>query len=292
MKIKTINTILSTPLTRKHKLKTIFRFFRWGIKNKFYQSFDYKYLGNTKLRIKKGSTSAELQYYCGLYDFVEMGFLLHFLRKDDIFIDVGANVGVYSLLASGYIGSTTYAFEPIPSTFQNLNENIKINNLQTNTKLFNIGISSQKGTLIFSNNLDAVNHVLNDENNIKEYIEIPVDTLDNILSEVNPTLLKIDVEGYETMVIKGAINTLKKQSLKAIIIELNGLSELYKFDEKKIHEKILEEGFKPYTYNPFDRQLIEIKGLGKDNTIYLRDIEFIMERIISSKLINVYGSTF
>ncbi len=293
MKIKTIKTILSAELSSKHKIKTLTRFFKWGLINKFYKkSFNYNYIGNTKLKVKKGFSSAELQYYCGLFDFAEMGFLLHFLRKEDTFVDVGANVGVYSLLASGHIGAKTIAYEPVPSTFDYLNENIKLNNIQDHTELNNIGVADKTGTLKFTSNFDAVNHVINIENSNESYIEVPVSTLDNTLEIYDPTLIKIDVEGYETMVIKGALNTLKKQSLKAIIIELNGLSDVFGFDEQKIHEKILDEGFVPYTYNPFERKLTEIDGIGTDNTIYLRDIEFVKERILLAPIVNVFGSSF
>lgn len=293
MKFSTIQTILSRPLSSKHKLKTLFRFFKWGLINKFEtKNLEYNYIGSTKLIIKKGFSSAELQYYTGLFDFVEMGFLLHFLRKDDVFVDVGANVGVYSLLASGHIGAKTIAYEPVPSTFNYLKENIEINNLQHNATLMNIGIADTVGSLSFTSKLGAVNHVLSANETSESCIEVPVDTLDNTLIGINPSLIKIDVEGYETMVIKGAFNTLKKPSLKGIIIELNGLSNDFGFDEHKIHERILEEGFTSYSYDPFNRKLVEIKGIGTDNTIYLRDLDFVGERISSAPLVNVFGSSF
>jgi FkbM family methyltransferase len=293
MKISTFNTILSPVLSSKHKIKTLTRFFKWSLVKKFNKnSFDFNYVGNTKLRVKKGFSSAELQYYCGLYDFAEMGFLLHFLRKEDIFIDVGANIGVYTLLASGHIGAYTIAYEPVPSTFEYLEENIQLNNLQHNCELKNIGVSDKIGLLKFTNKLGAENHVISDNKVNDTCIEVPVDTLDNTIDIKNPALIKIDVEGFETMVINGAFNTLKKTSLKAIIIELNGLSNAFGFDEQKIHERILLEGFSPYTYDPFLRKLTLLSACGNDNTIYLRDIENIKERIKSAPIINIFGSSF
>lgn len=293
MKLSTLNTLLSHPLASKHKTKTLTRFFRWGIVNKFSdKSFDYDFIGNTKVRVKKSFSTAELQYYCGLSEFNDMGFLLHFLRKDDLMVDIGANIGAYTLLASGHIGAKTIAFEPVPSTYAYLTENIQLNKIESLTDLRNLGLSNEKGTLKFTSSLDAINHVMYSENNPDAYIEVPVDTLDHSLGSANPILLKIDVEGFETMVIKGASETLKNKNLKAIIIELNGLANEFGFDEVKIHERLVEEGFAPYGYDPFTRVLTPMNGYGTHNTVYLRDVESVKARIAQAPKVTVFGSTF
>jgi FkbM family methyltransferase len=293
MRLSTLNTLLTHPLASKHKCKTLTRFFKWGFVNKFgCKSFDYEFIGNTKIRVKKSFSTAELQYYCGLSEFNDMGFLLHFLQKGDLFVDIGANIGSYTLLASGHIGTKTIAFEPVPSTFEYLNENIKLNKIESLTDLRNLGLSDSKGVLKFTAGLDAINHVVYPENQTKNIIEVPVDTLDNSLIGENPIMLKIDVEGFETMVIKGASETLKNQYLKAIIIELNGLANEFGFDELKIHERLITEEFTPYFYNPFSRELKSMKGIGTHNTVYLRDIETIKKRILEAPMVSVFGSKF
>ena len=107
------------------------------------------------------------------------------------------------------------------------------------------------------------------------------------MKEQCPILLKIDVEGFETEVIKGADTTLLNKSLKAIIIELNGSGQRYGYDERQIHNKLLEHGFKPYNYNPKTRQLMELETFGTHNTIYLRDKEYVEERIKSARKIKI-----
>ena len=123
-------------------------------------------------------------------------------------------------------------------------------------KALNIGLGSTKGKLKFTKYHGTVNHVATE--NEKDTIDVEVNTLDAILSEQNPTLLKIDVEGFETEVLKGAVNTLNNKDLKALIIELNGSGNRYGYDESKIHQKLIGLGFKPYSYNPKLRELIEI----------------------------------
>ncbi|MEJ7626598.1 MAG: FkbM family methyltransferase [Ferruginibacter sp.] len=74
--------------------------------------------------------------YMGLHEFPDMGFLLHFLRSEDLFFDIGSNIGSYTILASGQVGAKTFAFEPVPSTFSALHKNILANNLESIVRAF------------------------------------------------------------------------------------------------------------------------------------------------------------
>jgi FkbM family methyltransferase len=284
MKIKTLKTITSHPLTKKHKLRTLVRFFKRGLVVRLCPyPIAYPFIDKTRLLVTKGMSSAELQIYTGIYDFYEMFFVLHYLHEDDLFVDVGANVGVYTVLASGVKGSRCISFEPIPKTFLNLQNNIAINNIGDKVKALNMGVGNKKQVLKFSKNLNSsVNHVISESENNNDIIEIQVDSLDSILEAEFPSILKIDVEGYEMMVIEGAMQTLKKESLKAIIIELNGLANNYGFDEQKIHQILISNGFNPYSYDPYQRSLTKLGNFGVQNTIYLRDLNFINDRLHSS----------
>lgn len=131
------------------------------------------------LVVKRGMTGATGNLYAGLHDFEDMSFLLHLLRKNDVFMDVGSNIGSYTILASGGIGCDSIAVEPIPSTFNNLKDNIAINGIQDRTKVLNIGLGSANSTLLFANTRDTVNHVAVDGE--KDTTKVPVRMLDEIL---------------------------------------------------------------------------------------------------------------
>ena len=284
------------PLARRHKLKAYYRFFSWQLSQFFFpHEVIYPFAGRTKLVIKKGLTGATGNIYTGLHDFPEMSFLLHFLRKEDLFFDIGANVGSYSMLASGCVGTRTVAFEPVPSTFSWLLKNIEINGLQKKVNALNIGLGSEKSILHFTSSYDTVNHVISKHEIQKEknFIEVEVDTLDAI-SSINgmPALIKIDVEGFETEVLRGMSESLKKEILKAIIIELNGNSERYGFDESWIHQYLTEHHFIPYEYKPYTRSLHLIEQAGSDNVIYIRDIDFVKDRILKAKKVKIFSESF
>jgi FkbM family methyltransferase len=290
--ISLLKFITNHPLNRKSKFNAIGRFAKWQINSRLNPyPVIYAYTDKTKLIIQRSMTGATGNLYCGLHEFTDMGFVLHFLRKDDLFIDIGANIGSYTVLAGGHIGAKVISIEPVPQTFAHLQRNIAINQMNNNVRAYNIALGSEKGELSFTTSLDTMNHVATagDTNTI----QVPVDALDTILDkEEDPVLLKIDVEGFETHVLSGASSTLARNKLKAIIIELNGSGEKYGYDEKKLHERLLENGYQPYRYNPFERELTPIETFGSHNTIYIKDIDFVRERVRTAEKIKIRDNSF
>ncbi|TWR30237.1 FkbM family methyltransferase [Mucilaginibacter pallidiroseus] len=284
--LRTIKFILNHPFTKGHKLQAILGFVKWQITSRITKRpAVYQFTKNSKLWVWKGLTGATGNIYCGLHEFEDMAFLLHFLRPGDWFTDVGANIGSYTILASGEAGANSIAVEPVPATFSNLQHNINLNELAIKVKALNIGLGSKKDILRFTKGHDTGNHVAND--NDTDIIEVPIDTLDNIMTDNAPILIKIDVEGFETEVLNGAKKTLASAKLKAIIIELNGAGRRYGFEDAKIHTMLLDHGFKPMRYLPFKRRL-ETGSLNTEhNTLYIRDLAFVEKRLITAKTVYI-----
>jgi FkbM family methyltransferase len=208
---------------------------------------------------------------------------------NDLFVDIGANIGSYSILSAAHIGSDTISIEPVPATFNHLINNIRINDIKEKVEALNIAIGSQKGTVKFTITQGTMNHVAT--NSDKDTINVKMSTLDEILHGRNPTLLKIDVEGFETEVLNGASQTLDNDVLKAIIIELNGSGMRYNYNESAIKKRLHDLGFTPYIYNPEKRELLEQNCLDyHDNYIYIRDIDFIFKRIQKADKISILGN--
>lgn len=283
------------PLAKKHKIHAYFKFFKWQLSQIIFPGIKkIKFIAGTYLLANKGMTGATGNIYCGLHEFEDMGFLLHFLRSEDTFIDVGANIGSYTILASGVCGAKTISFEPVPQTFVHLQNNIKVNGIENLVSLQNEAVGAEKGKLKFTSGLDTVNHVLsNDEISDNKVIEVNVNTLDDRLKNDYTTMLvKIDAEGFETAVLNGMEITLKNKLLKAIIIELNGSGMRYGYSDQSIHEKLLANNFLPYKYDPFSRKLSLLSTFLETNTIYIRDYFFVEERITSGKKVSIFSETF
>ncbi|HEX3385636.1 MAG TPA: FkbM family methyltransferase [Mucilaginibacter sp.] len=288
---RTFGFMFSHPLSRKHPLRSVMRFIAWQFQCTLspHRFFIKAFIKPLKFYSRKGLAGATGNIYCGLHEFSEMSFLLHFLRPEDAFFDIGANIGAFSLLASGLCGSKIIALEPAPPAFNILEKNIKLNRLAGKLTAVNAAAGGSKGILSFISDEDTTNHVIASDEKHRNSMEVPVITVDSLLTEALPALIKIDVEGFETEVLKGMDKTLNARSLKAIIIELNGSGGRYGYDEEDIHQLILSKGFAPYDYEPFARQLKCRAGKGNFNTIYCRDMAFITERLEAALKIHVMG---
>lgn len=273
-KIKFFKFLINHPLNHDRKFSALLHYIRWQIGSRLVPGdVLIPFVNNTCLRVRPGMTGATGNIYAGLHEFEDMAFVLHLLRANDHFVDIGANIGSYTILA-GAVGANSLSVEPIKSTFQQLQGNINLNNLSNSAKALNVGIGKEKGVLKFTEGLDTVNHVVSENEKVFGTVEVPIERLDDLLKNIEPTLIKIDVEGFETNVIDGADNILKRSSLLAVIMELNGSGDRYGFNENSLHQKMLTYGFETFAYSPFTRELVSL-NLNKSNsgnTLYVRNI--------------------
>ena len=163
-------------------------------------------------------------FFNGTYEAGTLNVMKKSLRKGDAFIDVGANIGLMSLFASMVVGNSgaVYSFEPEPETFMILKKNIGINKIG-NIHALNIASGDSKSkSFIYTNPYAGRGSASlirpTNQSNSKEY-EIYIETLDDFILKYNVQsvrMLKIDVEGWEIHVLKGAKTLLG--SIKAPII--------------------------------------------------------------------------
>jgi FkbM family methyltransferase len=290
--IEFLKFITNHPLNTHRKMAAISEYLKWQVGSRLVPGqVVYEWINGSKFLVRTGETGLTGNIYTGLHEFPEMGFLLHVIRDQDLFVDVGANVGSYSILACAAGGARGVAFEPAPATYKRLLENIRINHLENRVLCFNQAVGREKSVIQFTTDMDTVNHALAAGEKHTNVMDVDVVTLDAILMNETPAFIKIDVEGFETPVLEGASDTLIKPSLLAVIMELNGSGNRYGFDESKILRKMLDAGFKTYTYNPYKREVLNLNGKNLDsgNTIFIRDEIAVQERIHSAPKLNVHG---
>jgi FkbM family methyltransferase len=271
--------IIRHPLCRNRKFTCLIKFILWQIRSIFVKNeLIVEWVNNTKMSLTKGNTGLTGNYYCGFMEYEDMMFLLHYLRDDDLFIDVGANVGAYTLLASGVVGAKSHSYEPIISTVRQLTHQIEINKLQDLVTISNKGVGSEVGKIFFTNNIDTTNHVV--LNNAYDNVtEVSVTTLDKQYKLESSAVIKIDVEGYESFVIDGGEEFFSSLYLRAIIIELNGLGENFGRIDSDIDAKFRQYGFNSIQYNPQNRKIEETLTFDTgENTIYVRNVSEAIER--------------
>lgn len=287
-----LKLITTHPLTKNRLLGTLSRFCRLNLQLWWHSDYrPHRFTEKTRLLLKPGMTNALMNLYYGLLEFEDMAFVLHFLRSDDLMVDVGANVGCYTILAAGEVGAQVIACEPVPATYSHLMAQIHANQLQKQVITINSAIGADTGSVAFTSTLDTVNRVATASD--LQTIQVPLNSLDELLKPYpTPILLKIDVEGYENEVLKGAKSLLTQPNLCAILIELNGSGNRYKVQDLDLHKQLVAKGFSPYRYEPFSRKFTLLTVPGTHNTLYIRDLSFAQKRVESSKPFKVMNSQF
>ena len=290
---RTLRFIARHPLNRRAPLKALGRFVAWQFATRLQPgAFVVPYVGETRLLVARGMTGATGNVYCGLHEFEDMAFVLHALRAEDVFVDVGANVGSYTVLASGAVGARSISFEPAPRAYRGLLDNLRLNDLLPRVEARNEALASAPGEVEFTADFDTGNHVVAGPQRGVGTVRVPVTTLDIALAQHCPALLKIDVEGYETSVVDGADRTLRSPSLSAVLMELNGSGARYGFDDRRLHERILRYGFMPAQYDPERRELRarEWRGSSEGNLLYVRNVDSLRERVAAAPRRSLHGA--
>ena len=138
---------------------------------------------------------------------------------------------------------------------------------------------------------DAYNNVVLDPSK-EAAIEVAVETLDENENAVHGTFIKIDVEGFELPVLKGANKVLSNPLLNSIIVELNESGERYGHKDSEIDNLLKSHGFSTYQYKPFTRELVTKESFTNGNNIYIRDIEKAREKIKQANKITILGISY
>ena len=185
----------SHPLTRDAPVKAWARFAVWQLRSRLQQEVLFHWIAGQRLAVRRGMTGATGNIYAGLHEFADMMACLHFLREGDLFLDIGANVGEYTVLASGVRRATTWAFEPDPITVQYLKRNIAINRLDRLVTVHECALGPVRAEVPFTIGLDTVNKVVTvDNKNSRTVRQEPLDVMIDAISW--PIMIKMDVEGY------------------------------------------------------------------------------------------------
>lgn len=170
-----------------------------------------------------------------------------------IFYDIGANIGWHSLnMSAKYRKASFYCFEPIPKTYHQLIDNVKLNNAEK-INCFNTALSDQPGSQKFyyytacSGNASAAN--LSERSDVSEIV-CPQTTLDYFIADNSappPEFIKCDVEGAELMVIKGGVNTISTHQPIIMAEILRKWSAKFNYNPNEIFQLLYGFGYLAFT---------------------------------------------
>lgn len=180
-------------------------------------------------------------YFTGSYEAGTLNFIEENLSKGGTFLDVGANIGLMSLVASKVVGDSGHiiSFEPHPVTADILRSNIQLNNIK-NIEVVEKGIGNTNKITRIHDRWD-VNRggatILESHDNDAGY-PIELVRLDDVLTNRKIDLIKIDVEGFELEVLKGAKKLLSAKNPPTLIVECTAETENENYSRQALFEWI------------------------------------------------------
>ncbi len=211
-------------------------------------------------------------------DAFEISLLQKYIKKGDVIVDIGANIGFYSELFSNLAGEKgmIYCFEPDQTNFKHLND--RVNHIP-NIKTFNKAVADRNHILkIYTSKMLNVDHRTYKPDEYDQEIDIEAVALDSFLNKQPINFIKIDIQGFEMSAMLGMKTILQNNNVKI-------LSEFWPYGLKKAGSTILE-------YYLFLKQLGFTINLIENNTLILLDEEKVKSfmNLPEDKYMNIFAT--
>lgn len=259
---ETSGRILRHPANRDRRSRALVLYLVWQVWQRVVRRPWTIRLGDARrLRLHPHSVVAAFVLYYRVHDYEEMSFLRAYLRPGDLFVDVGANVGVYSLWASETAGVDIIAFEPSSAAHARAVENVELNALGGRVNVVRKAVGGEQGEVRLTVGQGALNRVVGTSGGTE-----PVEqtTLDAELGTRQVAAIKVDVEGHELEVLRGGRESILRHR-PAMLIEVNNPLGL---------RQVLDElGYSMWSYDPERRTLAPATPILHGNVLALADVE-------------------
>ena len=158
-------------------------------------------------------------YFNGSPDPAEMDFMERLLRPGDKFLDIGANVGTYTLLAADLVGPSgqVLSVEPGPQAMERLVENCQVNGF-SHVQFAQLAVADYEGEAQFTTGRDTGNHLAFATGRLSTAVKVT--TLDRLIGETKFDLVKIDAEGAEALILRGADGVISRGQMPIVLMEM------------------------------------------------------------------------
>ena len=217
------------------------------------------YDGKFKIGVELDEWIQQQIFFFGVYDENGIRFIKKQLKPGDVFIDIGANIGTYSLSASAYLnrseGGIVYSFEPVKHVYEKFKKNIELNHVE-NIVPNKVALFEENTTLelfVSSNENLGMSSMFHHDTESGEIERVKAIKLDDFIASNQirkVKLIKIDIEGAELFALKGMANTIR-QFKPTVLIEISEsvLGE-NSASGKEIFKMMENHGYSPYIIEP------------------------------------------
>ncbi len=222
--LEKLKDVIRQPAFRQSPIKVISRIIKWQFLRVFNQPTLLNFDNSIWIKLYTDDDDvATRTYYFDYHEPKIFSFLNKYLKDGMTYVDVGANIGVYTLFAAKRVGrGKVFAFEPQPKTFNRLIENIQLSKLK-NIIAEQAAVGEKEGEIEIVTNdkyssVSYTKHINSDSAALNRCKIIKLDAYFEALNHID--YLKIDVEGFEFYVLKGAEQMLKTKIPSIIQLEL------------------------------------------------------------------------
>ena len=241
------------PANQRRRLRALFSFLAWQFVKRVLKRAVVISYHDKRLKCYPDSTSTSGALYFGGYpDYREMKFLQAYLRRGDNVLDIGANAGVYTILACAYIGAegSVDAFEPNERIAARIEEQAELNGLQ-NVRVHRFAVSDEDGDTRFDlSNDDAMGHLQKPGEVASHSTAVKTIKLDTFCPFLQYAVGKMDIEGAEPLALAGAGSRLADGNPPVWLLELAGYSIHYGFTSDQVIKQLADAGFDCAVYAP------------------------------------------
>jgi FkbM family methyltransferase len=233
--------------------------------------------------------------YCRNFEPTEREFVNHFLRPGDFFVDVGANIGLFTLIAASRVGPTgkVIAFEPTSKTYERLLANIRLNRLG-NVDCVRSALSDHAGELELVQSVDGFDAwnsfagPTEGQNTARERVDViewdSYAEAQRLSGKV--TMMKIDVEGWESKVLVGGREMLSRPDSPVLQVEFTDeAAQAAGSSCRALYEFLESLGYRMYVYDSNRRTLAQDDlrdSYPYANLLAVKNCDFVHERIRTS----------
>ncbi len=245
-----VRFVLAHPMNRDHRLMALGRMAGWQVRRRLIRRPEQvRFWNGLKVHVYPDWPYSWTAILFRLPEYDGMMFTLRYLRRDDWFIDVGANIGFYSLIAASVAGDrSVLAVEPHPTAAARLRENAALNSFH-DLHVVEAAAGEAPGTAQLTSNLFDQNRIVPGATGAT--IKVRVVTLDSALAEVGVdpdgvALVKVDTEGFDARVVAGASSLLDARPGPVWMVE----------DDESVAETFHAHGYEALRYLAEENRLV------------------------------------
>ncbi len=271
--LKILLKLLNHPNNKDAKIAAIGRILWWKI-NQLYFHFPVvaPLTNTTKILCYPDNSYGSFVVYARFPEYMELKFVEEYLQPTDNFIDVGAHIGDFSIVAASRIlKGTILAFEPTTETVHEFRQNLLLNEMTDRVTILEKAVSNKNGTIHFELESESeINHI--SAKSSAKTRKVATTKLDTVCAEhqlLFVDLLKVDVEGAEGLVFAGAQSLLSTQKIGVILFEVNPKMKQYSTTTADLCSLLESHGYTLFSVTEKGLKAFSYKSFTLTNTINL-----------------------